>query len=97
MRFVVIFEDEPARADVRPKLMPDHLAFLKANADKVMAAGPLLDAGGAGAGGLWMVEAADADAVMSLVHADPFWPAGLRKSVRVLQWKRVFDEGRSLL
>ena len=31
-----------------------------------------------------------------LVHEDPFWPTGLRKSVRVLLWKRVFADGKSL-
>ena len=31
---------------------------------------------------------------MELVQADPFWPTGLRKAVRVLQWAQVFAEGR---
>jgi uncharacterized protein YciI len=96
MRFIVLFEDDPAKADIRPRLMPQHQAFLAANRKAVLEAGPLSEAG-APAGGLWLVEAEDAAAVQRLIEADPFWPTGLRRSVRVLQWTRVFADGRSLL
>ena len=98
MKFIVLFEDEPSRADMRAKHMPDHLAFLEHNAAHVQAAGPLKDTkDGAPAGGLWMVEAESAEAVKALVEADPFWPTGLRKSVRILQWTQVFAEGKRRL
>jgi hypothetical protein len=32
-----------------------------------------------------------------LAGQDPFWPTGLRKSVRVLEWRRVFADGRNLI
>lgn len=97
MIYVVLFEDDPsAPADVRARLMPDHLAFLDANAGAVRAAGPLSGPDGA-AGGLWLVEAASCDAVDALVTADPFWPTGLRKSVRVLEWRQVFADGVRLV
>ena len=58
MLYVVLFEDDEGRADMRSQHMPDHLAFLKANATTIKAAGPLIDAGSrSGAGGLWLVEA----------------------------------------
>jgi len=94
MLFAVLFEDDAAKAEMRPKHMPAHLAFLEANGKAIHAAGPLSDEGGQGAGGLWLVEAADAAAARALVEADPFWPTGLRKSVRILAWKQVFSEGR---
>jgi hypothetical protein len=90
MLFAVLFTDNDAHADVRPRLMPAHLQFLEKNRRCVRAAGPLLRRDGQGAGGLWLVDADDAEAVMALVQADPFWPTGLRKDVRVLQWKQVF-------
>lgn len=95
MMYAVLFEDDPARADRRQAHMPAHLTFLAANADRIRAAGPLLEAG-AGAGGLWLVEAEDAAAVRTLCEADPFWPTGLRRSVRILEWRRVFADGRAL-
>ncbi|MGH6962403.1 MAG: YciI family protein [Dongiaceae bacterium] len=44
---------------------------------------------GAPAGGLWLVEADDPAAVTTLYQGDPFWPTGLRRSVRILGWSRV--------
>ena len=39
------------------------------------------------------VEAIDTAAVTAHVEADPFWPTGLRRSVRILEWRRVFADG----
>jgi uncharacterized protein YciI len=95
MQFVVLFEDSAqASADLRRKHMPEHLAFLERNAGKVKAAGPLKTADGHGAGGLWIVVATDASEVDLLVKEDPFWPTGLRKSVRILEWAQVFADGK---
>ena len=95
MLYAVLFEDDPAKADERRRHMPAHLAFLEREADRIRAAGPLLD-GEAGAGGLWLVEAGSESAVRRLVEADPFWPTGLRRSVRILAWRQVFSDGRRL-
>ena len=80
---------------MRARHMAAHLAFLEENAASVQAAGPLKDtADAAPAGGLWLVEAASPEAVHALVKADPFWPTGLRKSYRVLEWTQVFKDGK---
>lgn len=97
MKYVVLFEDNPHGSSLRGKYMPAHLAFLEKHSGRVLAAGPLKADDGSGAGGLWLVEAADAAAVDALVKADPFWPTGLRKSVRILAWTQVFAEGRRLI
>ncbi len=95
MTYAVLFEDDDTYAEMRAKLMRDHLAFLERNAVSIRAAGPLKDSDtGAAAGGLWLVEAESPEAVKALIETDPFWPTGLRKSVRVLQWTQVFAAGR---
>ena len=94
MLFVVLFEDNPnADPDIRKRLMPDYLAFLQSHAEHVKAAGPLTDQNGSPAGGMWQVEAADADDVEPPTKDDPFWPTGLRESYRVLSWTQVFSAG----
>ena len=35
--------------------------------------------------------------VERLVRDDPFWPTGLRQSVKVLEWKQVFAHGKRLI
>ncbi len=95
MIYAVFFEDDESRADMRPKHMPDHLSFLERNASRIHAAGPLRDtASVAPAGGLWIVKADSPQTVQSLIEADPFWPTGLRKSVRILEWTHVFSDGK---
>ena len=95
MLFAVIFEDNPdLEVDPRARLMPAHLDFLEGKATLIRAAGPLKDGADATAGGLWLVEAVSAAEVQALVEDDPFWPSGLRKTVRILAWTQVFAEGR---
>lgn len=95
MMYAVLFADDDSLGHLRQKHMAEHLAFLERNGTCIRTAGPLRDTDGdAPAGGLWIVEADNAETVRSLVESDPFWPTGLRKSVRVLQWTQVFAEGR---
>jgi uncharacterized protein len=92
--FAVLFEDNTAFADeVRSRYMRAHLDFLMRNQAAIKSAGPLQEGQGAPAGGLWLVEAGAANEVEELVRDDPFWPTGLRRSVRVLAWKQVFVDG----
>jgi uncharacterized protein YciI len=97
MLYAVLFTDDDAHAYARRRLMPAHLDFLERNSGRIRAAGPLRDADGTPAGGLWLVEAETPEAVAALYQEDPFWPTGLRKSVRALQWSQVFANGRRLI
>ena len=92
MIYCVVFEDDDRHADMRTKHMQAHLGFLRKHAETIEAAGPLTDTTtGMPAGGLWVVKAESPAAVRALIEEDPFWPTGLRKSVRILEWKQVFS------
>ena len=98
MKYVVFFEDDETHADKRNGFMDDHLRFLETHSDKISAAGPLKDAEtGSPSGGLWLLEAGSSAEVMELIKTDPFWPTGLRKSVRVLEWTQVYSDGQRLI
>jgi len=93
--YVITMEDEPKNADARPKFQKDHVAYLEGILGKLRSAGPATDPKtGAAAGAIWMVEAGGIDEVQSLLEADPFYKAGLRKNVRIVAWKQVFVEGK---
>jgi uncharacterized protein YciI len=97
MLYAVLFTDNAAHAEARARLMPAHLEFLERHRDWIRAAGPLRDAAdGSAAGGLWLVDADNAEAVIELYKGDPFWSTGLRQSIRVLQWSQVFADGRRI-
>jgi uncharacterized protein YciI len=95
MLYAVLFEDNPdLGVDVRRRHMTAHLAFLERHSTAIKAAGPLQTIQGESAGGLWLVEAENPDAIDDLVKEDPFWPTGLRSSVRILRWSQVFADGQ---
>ena len=94
MKYVVLFEDNDEFAHKRAEHMAEHKQFLADHAGQVEAAGPMKDGtSGEPAGGIWIVDADSAEAVQALVETDPFWPTGLRKSVRILEWTQVFADG----
>lgn len=98
MKYVVLFEDNDEFAHMRAQHMQAHLQFLSENSDLIDAAGPLRDAASAApAGGIWIVDANDTANVEALVEADPFYPTGLRRSIRILEWTQTFADGRRLL
>ena len=97
MLFAVLFEDNDTCAtEVRNQYMQAHLDFLAKNASMIKAAGPLRQNEDTPAGGLWLVDADAPGVVDELVRKDPFWPTGLRRSVRVLTRKQVFADGSRL-
>ena len=98
MIYALLFEDNEEYADKRTQYMNEHLSFLMQNVKAISAAGPLKNAdNGETAGGLWIVEADSRAAIQDLIEADPFWPTGLRKSIRVLEWTQVFADGKRLI
>ena len=91
--FAVIFEDDPARFEVRQREMKAHLQFLDRERAQILSGGSLREGEEARpVGGLWLVEAQDRAAVEAIYMRDPFWLAGLRKSVRVREWRKAFPE-----
>lgn len=98
MKYIILFEDDPAvSANVRKENMPQHLAFLKSHTQQISAAGPLHDTKGNAAGGIWIVNADNADVLETLIQSDPLWETGLRKSFRVMRWTQVFADGKALV
>lgn len=98
MKFIILFEDaRDADPDIRKIHMAKHLEFLEKNAGRIEAAGPLSDPVGLGRDGLWIVDADTAEEVDQLVHQDPFWPTGLRKSYAIIKWTQVFAGGSRLI
>jgi uncharacterized protein len=89
MLFIARFEDDPEALHVRETQTENHMAFLAANADHIIAAGPLRDDPDAPpVGAVWIVEADDHATAMAILDQDPFWIHGLRAARSLLQWTR---------
>jgi len=98
MLHAIHFHDNAdADADIRPRFMRQHLAFLSENKAVIRAAGPLKEKDGAVKSGLWLVDVETVDQAWELVKADPFWPTGLRDIVEIKHWAQVFADGQALV
>jgi uncharacterized protein YciI len=95
MLFIVQFEDvyseQPERLPERAQHMSAHLTFLAENSGRLVAAGALRPSPDEiPIGGIWIISADDKVAVEDFYKGDPFWKAGLRKSVCVSHWAKAF-------
>jgi uncharacterized protein len=95
MLFVVQFDDvyfdHAERLPERDPHMAAHLTYLAGHSHQIVAAGALRPStDSAPSGGIWIVSAESKSAVETLYKNDPFWLAGLRKSVSVSHWAKAF-------
>ena len=96
MLFIVQFEDKPGVAELRQKLMPQHLAFLDSRKDKVLVAGSVREIpSDLPLGGLWIVEAENEATVRDIFNEDPFWVNGMRAGVRINRWVKAFPDRKT--
>jgi uncharacterized protein YciI len=91
VQFEDVYSDQPERLPERAKHMEAHLAFMAKHSDQVVAAGALRPtADGTPTGGIWILNIESTAAAEVLYKGDPFWLAGLRKSVRVSHWAKAY-------
>ncbi len=91
MHFVIYCRDKADHGHVRAENRPAHLEFLKAAADKIVAAGPMTnDAGDGMVGSTLSMEFADRAEAEAWAAGDPYAQAGLFESVEITPWKKVF-------
>jgi uncharacterized protein YciI len=97
MRWVVTFDDTPAMPDVRARLEPAHLDYLRSHVDEIVLAGGLRDAPGADyVGGLWILEVASRERAVALIEGDPFYAAEARP-YRLLVWGKALPDLQAVL
>lgn len=92
MLFYIRCVDKPGHLSVRKANRDAHLAYVKENyADKILAAGPTLDADLEGMNGsVFLIELPDQAAAEDMAANDPYAKAGLFESVVIRPFKKVF-------
>lgn len=93
MQFAILNHDKPNSVDLRMKVRPTHLEYLRGVGKKLMTAGPILaEDGQTPVGSLLIVEAEDLAAAKRFAAEDPYAKAGLFASTTVWPWRLVFPE-----
>ena len=88
MLHALICTDKPGHLEVRKANREAHLAHLRAD-DRVVQAGPFVNADGEMSGSLIIFDTADRAHVEAFAAADPYAVAGLFADVRIEAWNRV--------
>jgi hypothetical protein len=79
--------------ELRQKLLQAHFDFLDSKQDQVLVPGSIREVpSDRPLGGLWIVEAKDADEVKEIFKDDPFWVNGMRASYRINRWAKAFPD-----
>ena len=96
MLFAVICIDKPASLDLRLATRPTHLAYLETYKNRIVQAGPLLDAEDRPCGTLLLLEVADRAEAAGFAEGDPYAKAGLFESVVIRPYRTVYKDGEML-
>lgn len=89
MQFAFFALDRADSSDLRDKLRPDHLQFLKANVDRIVFAGPLLSADEKRIGSLLIIEAEDLTAAQQFFERDPYTKDHLFGEIKLLGFEQA--------
>ncbi len=93
MQFILIAHDRTDSLALRKQVRPDHIAYLKDIADKIVFGGPLIDDAGNPSGSMIVYEAPDRAAAESLIANDPYSKAGLFGQVEIRAFRTVVRDG----
>ena len=89
--YAVICFDRPDSAALRDAHRAAHVAFLDANATRIVYGGPLKSAAdGPSTGALIVLDCATRAEAETVIGADPFYRGGVYESVSVRAFKQVF-------
>ncbi len=90
MYFALTCVDKPDHGPVRADNRPAHLDYLKANAERIFAAGPILsDDGERPVDSLLIMEFDGLSQARAFADGDPYAKAGLFESVTIRPWRKV--------
>jgi|TARA_R100000501_G_scaffold14813_2_gene26899 hypothetical protein len=90
--FAIHCIDKPNSGDLRAKTRPSHLEHIAGIRDRIVAAGPLLDADGGPIGSLIIAEFDGRTDAVGFAASDPYARAGLFASVAVTAWRQVYPD-----
>ena len=98
MPYAIITVDKPNSLGLRNQTRVEHLAYLDANKDKLLAAGAKIDDDGEGGyGGVILVDTEDRAEAEAFIQNDPFTKAGLFAGIEVVRWRKAFFDFKNLL
>ena len=91
-QFLLLCRDKPESLERRMATREAHLNYVAGRIDEVLLAGPLLDDAGDLCGSLFILEAADRDAVAQFNKDDPYTKASLFDRVEISPFRPLVGQ-----
>ncbi len=91
--YLIFCIDKPGSLEIRKANRDAHLAYLKEQGDKLVAAGPTVTEDGETMNGsLLLMNFANQAEAEAFAAGDPYGKAGLFESVTIKKWKKVLGD-----
>jgi len=91
--YLIFCIDKPGSLDIRKANRDAHLAYLKEQGDKLVAAGPTVTEDGETMNGsLLVMNFANQGEAEAFAAGDPYGKAGLFESVTIKKWNKVLGD-----
>ena len=88
MATICLCNDHPDSAELRHAHTAAHLAYIETIIDRILVAGPLVDATTeAYTASCFIYDTDDEDEALNLLHNDPYYKAGIYSSIRCQRFK----------
>jgi uncharacterized protein len=87
MLYALMCTDKPNSLELRMKIRPDHVAYLRELGEKAKFAGPFLDDEGNMCGSLVMLDVESRAEAEKIAANDPYALGGLFASVEIKAWR----------
>ncbi len=87
--FLLVCHDAPGSAAPREAHMHGHLAFIERHVDRILVAGPALDAANAIDASVFVVRAADEADARALIEGDPYFQNGVWARIEARRFRAV--------
>ncbi len=98
MPYFVEVRDRPGSEHIRAKVLDQHLEYLDANLQFLLAAGGLLDdAGSVARGGFYILDVDERAKAEEFVAQDPFTKVGLFEIVQVTRRRKAYFDHKRLI
>ena len=98
MPYLVETYDKPGHHDLRLRVREEHLGFLAAHAELLLACGAKLsDDGETSSGGIYLLDVDSREQAEALIAQDPFTRADLFDRVVVTRWRKAYLASQNYL
>lgn len=98
MPYAILTTDKPDSGELRARVRAEHIEYLTAHMQKLLAAGALIDDDGTGGhGGILIVDTDERKEAEAFIAGDPFTKAGLFEKVTVARWRKAYFDKQKLI